>query len=238
MCGLLSKLNCPEFINYINNFDIIGLQETKLDDIDSVDVQGFEIFTSNRHNMARNRSGGIALLVKSELAKQIEILESDSKLILMFKIKNEDIHTFNNSEIICGIVYIPPIRSRYSHDDPFLELQLELDKYMGKNMLLLGDFNSRVSNKADYIRLDDFIYDINGNIETYEDNQTIFERFDTYGIPLDRSCVDYTCNEYGTQLLEFCKNNDLFILNGRLNPDHSNCKPTCKGKSVIDFFYI
>ena len=34
ICGIKSKLNCPEFINLIKSYDVIGLQETKLDDID------------------------------------------------------------------------------------------------------------------------------------------------------------------------------------------------------------
>ena len=31
-CGLKSKLNCPDFINFLSKYDLIGLQETKLHD--------------------------------------------------------------------------------------------------------------------------------------------------------------------------------------------------------------
>ena len=41
---------------------------------------------------------------------------------------------------------------------------------------------------------------------------------------------------YDVNLLEFCKNNDLFILNGRLGEDYILPKLTCKDKSTIDYF--
>ena len=35
-CGLRSKLDYPEFVELIHSYDIIVVQETKLDDIDSI----------------------------------------------------------------------------------------------------------------------------------------------------------------------------------------------------------
>lgn len=50
----------------------------------------------------------------------------------MLKIKNiKTGDTF--TEIISGVVYIPSVRTTYFHEDPFLELQLEVDKYNGQN---------------------------------------------------------------------------------------------------------
>ena len=31
VCGIMQKLNCPEFITLIRTYNIIGLQETKTD---------------------------------------------------------------------------------------------------------------------------------------------------------------------------------------------------------------
>ena len=45
VCGLISKLNCPEFISLVNNYDIVGLKETKLDDIDTINIPGYTAFS-------------------------------------------------------------------------------------------------------------------------------------------------------------------------------------------------
>ena len=51
VCGLKSKLCIPEFITLIKHYDIIGIQETKLDDVDLVQVNGYQIFTNNRKSL-------------------------------------------------------------------------------------------------------------------------------------------------------------------------------------------
>lgn len=49
-----------------------------------------------------------------------------------------------------------------------------------------------------------------------------------------RNNMDIVKNNYGNQLLEFCKNNNLFILNGRVNGDKVGML-TCKQTSVVDY---
>ena len=58
--------------------------------------------------------------------------------------------------------------------------------------------------------------------------------FERSQVPLARVNSDLNVNVYGNQLINFCKNTDLFILNGRLGDD--NKKFTCKDKSVVDYF--
>ena len=48
VCGLQSKLICPGFLELISKYNTIGLQETKLNDLDHVDVEGYEIHCKNR----------------------------------------------------------------------------------------------------------------------------------------------------------------------------------------------
>ena len=38
VCGLLSKLQIPEFSELLQSYDIIGIQESKTDDVDNVSV--------------------------------------------------------------------------------------------------------------------------------------------------------------------------------------------------------
>ena len=82
VCGLVSKLNCPEFLSFIKQYDIICIQESKLDDVDIVSIAGYQIFTNNRRAISRYRSGGITLIVKNELSPYIRMKKTDSKLIL------------------------------------------------------------------------------------------------------------------------------------------------------------
>ena len=48
ICGLKSKLRFSEFKNLINSYDIVRVQESKLDDLDSVQLPGYEIVFKNR----------------------------------------------------------------------------------------------------------------------------------------------------------------------------------------------
>ena len=135
-------------------------------------------------------------------------------------------------------MYIPPYRSKYAHDDPYLEIQKEVDKYMSKsrNILLFGDFNSRTGLKCDFVRCDKFISESNGNEDLYNENLFVLNYFDKYDILLQRNSADLSTNFYGQQLLEFCKSNNNFILNGRLGASKSLPKNTCKDRSTVDYF--
>ena len=236
VCGLKSKLLCPDFVAFIETYDIIGIQESKLDDVDRINFEGYSVFTNNRKALSRYRSGGIALLVKNEWLPFISVNNIDSKLTLWFTISKQ-IMT-NNEDLHCAIVYIPPYHSKYAHNDPYLELQNEMDKYLTRcqNIMLFGDFNSRISSMDDYIICDSFIADIHGNENLLTENQTILSYFDQFNLPLQRKTSDHATNFYGKQMAEFCKYNNIFILNGRMDKDREIPKLTCKDSSTVDYF--
>ena len=66
------------------------------------------------------------------------------------------------------------------------------------------------------------------------EREETFRNFETADIPLERNSVDLNTNAYGYQLTDFCKNNSVFILNGRL--DCHEPKLTCKNSSTVDYF--
>ncbi|MEW8546895.1 MAG: reverse transcriptase family protein [Candidatus Thiodiazotropha sp.] len=220
----------------MNQYDIIGIQESKLDDVDKVTINGYQVFSHNRKALSRYRSGGITLLVKNNIAPFVHIHKFESQLILWFSISKQI--TLNREELYCGIVYIPPYRSKYAHTDPYLEMQHEIDRFssLSKNIMLFGDFNSRSANNPDYVKCDDFICDIYGNDDLYHENLDILNCFEMYGIPLERQTADEITNLYGSQLLDFCKSNNVFILNGRIGNDVTSPKLTCKDRSTVDYF--
>ena len=58
VCGLMSKMKYPEFCEMQVSNDIICLTETKMDDLDSFDVDGFTCFMKNRSIYKRKWGGG------------------------------------------------------------------------------------------------------------------------------------------------------------------------------------
>ena len=145
VCGLASKLLSPEFLSLIQQYDIIGLQETKTDDTDSyLEIPGYTIFFHNRACISRYRSGGIALLVKDNTLPYVKIDHTkSSKLVLFFTI-SKALYKFENhdEDLECGIVYIPPQGTKYLSDDPYLEMQEEIFRYCldSKKCIIVGWF--------------------------------------------------------------------------------------------------
>ena len=96
-------------------------------------------------------------------------------------------------------------------------------------------FQLPLSNKFDGLQTlqDDFICEINGNQELFDENMEIFHCFENNNIPLERINIDKITNSYGYQLVEFCKNNNIFIMNGRFDAQLPSL--TCKNSSTVDY---
>ena len=234
---MVSKTNYPEFIELIKNYEIIGIQESKTDDCDVINIPGYNIFYNNRENLSRRKSGGLALLVKEEIQNYVKIeKQHSSQLVLWFSISRELLMTEN--DVLCGVVYVPPIGSKYANEDPFAELHAEILKTSSENsqIILMGDFNSRTGERSDIFLSDEFLSDIYG-LEFLEiENNNTQNIFIQNNVPLQRCNIDNVVNAYGTQMIDFCKLSNLCILNGRIGRYKYNSKYTCKDKSVVDYF--
>ena len=84
----------------------------------------------------------------------------------------------------------------------------------------MGDFNARTGHLPDFFTPDAFLSQVNvcddfSNSETRV-RSVVFEKF---SIPLQRTVQDVTVNNFGYKFTEFCKNNDLYIVNSRLGSD-------------------
>ena len=68
------------------------------------------------------------------------------------------------------------------------------------------------------------------------ENAEKLQHFESNNVPLDRNTVDTMTNAYGYQLLDFCRSNDIFIVNGRFGLDSITPKLMCKDASTVDYF--
>ena len=231
-CGLKLRLQYPEFCELFQKYDIICLQETKTDDLDVIELPGYVFNMKNRKKFGK-KSGGIVLAYKESYSNYIEVLESDSKFVLWFKLSGEFCKEGKN--IICGIVYIPPEGSPYFLPDTFDQVENEIRNFSDEcdYVCLIGDFNSRTASEPDFIDV---------NINEYEQDFTEYVEdglaiLDFLNIDKYRKSKDNIKNRSGTKLLDICKANNMFIVNGRLGDDRiDGGKLTCKNTSVIDYF--
>ena len=232
-----AKLRCPEFCDFISQYEIIGLQESKTDDTDSIVLPGYTCTLNNRDKLSRYRSGGIALFVRDSISDFVKIeTELHSKLILWFTISHNI--TLIGEDVHCGIVYIPPQGSKYAHEEPYDELEQEIIRYCinSKNIILMGDFNSRTGQQDDYIPIDSYLSKNFGLEQLCDDFSDVLNNFQLNSVPLLRDNDDSAINSYGNMMLDFCKNTNLFITNGRLGKTENSRRVTCKDRSTVDYY--
>ena len=104
------------------------------------------------------------------------------------------------------------------------------------DIILFGDLNSRTANLKDYVLVDEFMSHMYDNDILTSENAETLQHFESNNVPLDRNTVDTMTNAYGYQLLDFCRSNDIFIVNGRFGLDSITPKLTCKDASTVDYF--
>ena len=161
--------------------------------------------------------------------------ESESKLVLWFEIFKRLTKT---CDILCGIVYIPPENSIYAQSIPYFEteeLNVFRDKY--QCVLLFGDYNSRTKLLKDYIDVDEELFSENHMEDDYNDlhgDMCIFDDENT-NVTMIRNNSDNSTNNYGYQLIDFCKSQSLYILNVKMRGDSCGSF-TCKNVSCVDYF--
>lgn len=199
---------------------MVGFTETKTDDCDNIQIPGYVTFMKNRRKLTNTRSGGIILAVRDNIVKYIKIINTDCKYVFWFKLDKMLLNS--TDDLLCGVVYIPPEGSRYASPDCFIEIEQELINITNESkcFCLMGDFNARVGHLNDFFISDDFLAHLNGCTDIFQPD--IVERalvFESYNIPLKRIVQDTIVNNYGYKLIEFCKKNEVYIVNGQFGSD-------------------
>ena len=126
VCGLSSKLEYPEFRNTLENYDVVSLCETKLDNADNEYITsefanlGFTVFIKNRKNLTTWRSGGLLVAVKTKLCHLVCNVECYNDFMIALILDKRFLGL--DKKILYITTYVPPYTSRYSSIDHFTKI--------------------------------------------------------------------------------------------------------------------
>lgn len=158
VCGLRSKINIPDFLEYMSDFDILCFTETKIDAYDEIIIPGFELLPPLIREKCKRKSGGISVFVKNYIHKFVNVIDNSSQCLYLFTVDKKLMY----HDTLFGVLYIPPENSVYGSVDLFDDIVNKLvDVTVNNNyqVCLLGDFNAHTRTCEDYIVIDNTILD-------------------------------------------------------------------------------
>ena len=226
--GLKSSLSDADFKEYLRKFDVIALTETHHEKGANISIKGLNHFDIPAMKLSKKgrRSGGLVLYYKKEFRGKLFHIKSASNYIMWIHFE-KGFFSDLEYDIYLAVIYAKPNTLRA--DNNFYNiLEREIIKFssMGK-LALIGDFNARTGNLADYCK------------EHTNDSIPLPGAY-TFDVTSTRFNQDNTTTVCGKQLLDLCKAASLRILNGRTLGD-SRGAFTCyksKGKSVVDYLIV
>ena len=233
--GIVSKLKDTSFVSFISCYDFICLVETFVDSFTSTLFPSFTSFLSPAKKLSHHgrRSGGVIVLVRNVLVKQIEV-DYDNVIILEV---SKELDTDANAFVVNTYLNPPnsPLYDTCNYDNGismveqcFLSI---LEKNEDASFILCGDLNARTGSKVpSYFDFASSCFEaVGGNF--WLDNNT------SNDLSSKRCSRDIQENENGHSLLVLCSSFDLCILNGACDGD-TNGQYTyisTVGNSVIDY---
>jgi hypothetical protein len=195
--------------------DIISAQEIHLYPYQSFEIPGFEPIIHSRttiNKRAKKAYGGVALFLKHKLYDQFHISIIDKSIDDILGIKLVD--KISNKEIIIYSVYISPFNSTAGGkaSEVFTYLLTKAYEYnLADTFLVMGDFNSRIGHKEDFIPMLD------------------------PSIPARQSPDPTYKKDQGEPFLDFLNESVCCVLNGRFDPRENNFTYLKNGESVVDW---
>ena len=139
--------------------------------------------------------------------------------------------------IYIGVVYIPPDKSKYYDEMQMRMLEEEIARFCSENerVILAGDYNARTSMMRDYICPDKLTFPDVDIFDFESDTDESLKMLESLNIQLHRESKNPKSNTLGISLLDICRHNNLFMLNGRYGNDKNVSQLTFRDKSVIDY---
>ena len=237
-CGLKRRTEYPEFQSLIDRYDILCISESKLDNDDVISCPGYVFYNQPRSQPYTRKSGGIGFFVRQHLSASVDVIGSNSDYVAWIQISKKT-HELDK-DILIGAVYVPPQQSKFFNDDEFDLFEQEISSSCTKDcyVILTGDFNAQTSNLQDFTSADNFLseyFQFDSSTVEYFDQKCVLEK---HNIQVNRSSKDSKKNGSGHRLISICKNNNLFILNGRYGHDRNIGEMTFRNTSVIDYTLV
>lgn len=242
VCGLKSKLLCPDFVKLIDNNDISIFVESKLDQFDFLELPSNYSYISKVRKKCKKSSGGIVIMYKKSLETFLEFPNTECEYVQWLKIKKGLL--FEDKDVLLGCVYLPPENTKHTSPEAFEAIDDEFNKLATASTYgaFLGDFNSKIGKLQDYTVPDELLLDV---LDLDSDVELLnflydYENLQRQGIPLNRVSQDNNRpNSYGYKLIEFCNRLNLYIGNSRLPGNDKNIGiKTCFDSSLIDYFIL
>jgi hypothetical protein len=164
------------------------------------------------HVNAPKASGGVGLLVKTQLTEQFNIFVVDRSYDGILALKFE--HRITSLNLIVFSCYLPPEGSTRGRDAQSFFAHLLAQIYLhsdADSLIIAADFNARIGNLSD-----------------------ILNGLDS--IP-ERRVLDRNINQHGHDCIEFLNDSKLCVLNGRFT-DENYTSISRKGKAVVDYLCV
>ena len=118
VCGLKRRVQYPDFISFVNQYDVVCLAETKLDETDVVLLDGYTFISQPRKQKYLRKSGGIGFFVRNNLSKHVKTITMQSEYIACINISRN--YHKHDQDILISSVYIPPQQSRFFNNDEII----------------------------------------------------------------------------------------------------------------------
>ncbi|MCG7875884.1 MAG: reverse transcriptase family protein [Candidatus Thiodiazotropha endolucinida] len=237
-CGLKRRTEYPEFQNLLDQHDILCIAESKLDNDDVISCPGYVFYNRPRSQPYSRKSGGIGFFVRQKISASVEFINSNSDYVSWVQISKKA-HKIDK-DVLIGAVYVPPQQSKFFNDDEFELFEQEISSSCSKDcyVILTGDFNAQTSDLQDFTSADSFLseyFQFDDCTIDFFDQKSVLER---HNIQVNRASKDKKKNGSGQRLTDICKNNNLFILNGRYGHDRNVGEMTFRNTSVIDYALV
>ena len=87
MCGLRYKLLIQEYFDSISKYDIFACLETKLDELDQINCNGYGFISKTRNQNILRKYGGIEFFVNKNIYHLLIEIWTEYEYVLWFKLK-------------------------------------------------------------------------------------------------------------------------------------------------------
>ena len=218
------KLSDDILGNFFTKLDIILLTETWTSDNAEIELKDFTFYNcprKYRHPNAKRDSVGIGIFVRDHIKHGVVIWRNTEDVVAWIQLKAE--YFGLKRDLYVANIYMVPQGSVHVRDDIFSLLYGDLAQLPPEShVLLCGDYNAHTNVLPDY-DIENF-HDSEGDLmellphDVHKLHDDIYKLYATERLErFSRDCRPP--NVQGLQLIDFCKDTGVLIMNGRLVED-------------------